>query len=106
MDLGQARFPDTGLGKNKTEVSTEELELVKNRDLAEEEKKQQKLFEEGKGSKRCNGVLRHPMVLILLLQADYMNFHLIVISPNDFRYSHGLSSQVGEKFLEQFPIES
>jgi hypothetical protein len=41
MDLGQARFPGTGLGGGKTGVRTEELELIKNTALAEEEKKQQ-----------------------------------------------------------------
>ena len=49
MNLGQARFPDTGLGEGKTALRTEDLELVKNKDLAEEEKKQQKLFEKRKG---------------------------------------------------------
>ena len=47
MDLGQAHFPQIGLGEGKTALRTEDLELVKNKDLAEEEKKQRKLFEEG-----------------------------------------------------------
>ena len=49
MDLGQARFPDKGLGEDKKGVGTGDLELVKHRELAEEEKKQQKLFGERKG---------------------------------------------------------
>ena len=45
IDLGQAQFPETGLGEGKKGVRTEELELIKDKDLAEEAKKQQKLFE-------------------------------------------------------------
>jgi len=49
MNLGQARFPDKGLGEGKAGLRTEDLELVKDRDLAEEDKKQQTLFEQRKG---------------------------------------------------------
>jgi hypothetical protein len=49
MDLGQASFPPTGLGEGKKGVRTEDLELVKERDLRAEEKKQGGLFQERKG---------------------------------------------------------
>jgi hypothetical protein len=45
IDLGQAQFPDTGLGADKTGIRTEELELIKDKELAEEAKKQQNLFD-------------------------------------------------------------
>ncbi len=48
MDLGQASFPPTGLGEGKKGVRTEDLELVRDRERAEEEKSQRKMFNEKK----------------------------------------------------------
>ena len=46
IDLGQACFPPTGLGEGKTGVLTEELELVKQRKLIKEKKKQREMFKD------------------------------------------------------------
>lgn len=47
MDLGQASLPPTGLGEGKRCVRTEELELVKDRRVAEEAKRQREIFSKG-----------------------------------------------------------
>jgi len=46
IDLGQGRFPRSGLGEGKTGVLTEDLELVKQRDLAKEMKRQWEMFKD------------------------------------------------------------
>jgi hypothetical protein len=48
MALGQASFPPTGLGEGRRGVRTEDLELVRDRERAEEEKRQRKMFDEKK----------------------------------------------------------
>ena len=48
MDLGQASFPPTGLGEGKKAVRTWDLELVRDRALAEEAARQREMFPEAR----------------------------------------------------------